>query len=347
MVVSRFRKSWLDADVVAVDVIQSPSRRFRRANPRLRAISVAAALAALALAGCGSSSRSQPKPAATATPADTTTTTSTTSFEAASCVANGSNQVDCTLPNDVGRPYFELPTLVNEAQAVNSGVSGSTPMVITAYGGAGHNGYAAGAGNHRQHGDGGLAQTTTTSDSWDVDYKTPILFYYLGLQGSGTYSGIWKGGVGGLGGSATIVSPDDLTSSASTLAEACIVNVSGSQYDESGCSKTNVVVLAGGGAGGGEGATCNGGYGGDGGTAIASTGGPTNGSGHDGGDGSCYGGHRGEGGNEGNHGSGGDGGDGVDSHAGGSGNDGVGGMGGPVHTENGASAAEPWFNVGY
>ena len=250
-------------------------------------------------------------------------------------------------PTSSSCPAFNLATLLTEAQAVDTSVSASTPMVITAFGGSGHKGYSAAAGNPGSGGSGGEAQTTTTIDSYEATYGTPALYYYLGGEGSGTYQNMWKGGVGGLGGAATLVSPANLTTSASALTLACIANVSGTQYDEPGCSGTNLVAVAGGGGGGGEGATCNGGFGGGGGTAESTTSGPASGAGGDAGSGSCSGGKDGHGGDQGNGGGGGGGGDGVDSHDGGSGNNGAGGMGGPVHTSNGPSDAEPWTNVGY
>jgi len=301
----------------------------------------------LVLAGCGSSSKTA-KPPATATVAAATTATTTTSasFVPATCTAQGSNAVQCTLPDVASVPAFNLQTLLSEAQAVNSSVTASTPMVITAFGAVGHGGYAAAAGDPGSHGDGGEAQTTTTISAYEAAYGTPALYYFLGMAGAGTYSGIWKGGVGGLGGASTIVSPYNLTSSASTPKLGCITGVSG-QYNESGCSSTTVVLIAGGGGGGGEGATCDGGDGGDGGTAVATTSGPASDAGGSGGGTGCYGGHGGHGGSQGNGGSGGSGGDGVDHHAGGDGNDGAGGLGGDVHTSDGSSPTMPWTNVGY
>ena len=309
------------------------------------------------MAACGSSSTSASKTttlaqasAAVVSATTSTTTTSTTStFTPASCTASSSTQVDCALPNVVAVPYFTLTTLLSEAQAANSSIGNSTLMVITAYGGTGHFGYtnSSQAGSGGKDGAPGEAQTTTTIATWEVNYKTPLLFYYLGYYGSGTSQGGFEGGVGGLGGTSTIISPDNLTQEAKTPTLGCITNVSGTQYNQSGCSSTNIVVDAGGGGGGGEGATCDGGNGGAGGTAVATTSGPASASGSGGGGTGCSGGHGGSGGNQGNGGGGGNGGSGIDNHGGGGGNDGVGGMGGPVHSENGPSKTMPWTNVGW
>jgi hypothetical protein len=256
--------------------------------------------------------------------------------------------VQCQLPDVASLPGFDLTTLLEEAQAVNANVSETTPMVITAFGASGGDGYRAAAGSSGKGAAGGKAETTTTLAAYVAAYETPALYYYLGKGDVNSNTGkFFKGGAGGLGGASTIVSPENLTSSSSGQVLGCIVNVSGTQYDESGCSATNVVVVGGGGGGGGEGATCNGGGGGKGGTAVASTGGPASTGGSSGGGTGCAGGHGGKGGSQGNGGSGGSGGDGLDHHAGGGGNDGVGGMGGPMHTPNGPSSSVPWANVGY
>jgi hypothetical protein len=316
--------------------------------PRQTGLPLLAVAALLGLTACGGSSKSAEPPNKATVAAVTTTATTTTpsNFQPATCTAQGT-AVQCTLPDVASLPYFNLNTLLSEAQAVNSSVTSSTPMVITVFGADGHDGYRAAAGDSGKQGDGGEAQTTTTISAYESAYKTPALFYYLGKAGPSTYDGIWKGGVGGLGGASTIVSSYNLTSSASPTTLACIVNVSGTQYNESGCTTTTIVLVAGGGGGGGEGATCDGGNGGDGGTAVATTSGPASGAGQSGGGTGCAGGHGGHGGNQGNGGGGGSGGDGLDHHAGGDGHDGAGGMGGEVHTSNGASDPIPWTNVGY
>lgn len=309
------------------------------------------AVSALVMAACSAASTTSTTSSSPATAKGATSASTTTvPFAAATCSAQGTTAVQCELPTVAGRPYFDLSTLLTEAQAAapSLSLSDTTPMVITGFGGAGHKGDTYGAGGPGSQGNGGEAQMTTTIATYTASNLTPVLWYYLGLQGPSSYKNELSGGVGGLGGASTIVSPYNLTIEASSLTLACIDGVSGTQYNESGCSSTNLVLDAGGGGGGGEGAVCNGGGGGSGGTAISTTSGPASAPGGGGGDGACTDpGKGGGGGNQGNSGGGGGGGGGINSHGGGQGNDGAGGLGGSVHTPNGASQSVPWTNVGY
>jgi hypothetical protein len=305
----------------------------------------------LGLAACGSSPSSSSGNPPVAKGATSSSTSTTVPFVSATCTENTTStaEVQCELPDVSSRPYFELSTLLSEAQAAapSLGITSSSPMVITAFGGVGGHAYTAGAGSAGNPGSGGEAEDTTTVADYTSAYGTPVLFYYLGAEGVKADMGGIYGGVGGLGGASTIVSPENLTIEASPLTLACIENAASNQYDESGCSSTNVVEVAGGGGGGGEGATCDGGSGGSGGTAVSSTSAVATGSGNSGGDGGCSGGHGGHGGDLGTAGGGGSGGDGLNNHGGGGGNNGVGGLGGAVHTSNGPSDSIPWANVGY
>lgn len=73
-------------------------------------------------------------------------------------------------------------------------------MVITAYGGTGHFGYtnSSQAGSGGKDGAPGEAQTTTTIATWEVNYKTPLLFY--GNQGNGGGGGNGGSGIDNHGG---------------------------------------------------------------------------------------------------------------------------------------------------
>ena len=85
---------------------------------------------------------------ATDVPASASSTAhATASFEPATCTVPVTNIVSCVLPDVEQLPVFNLATLLTEAQAQDSSISSSTPMVITAFGGAGHKGYSAAAGN--------------------------------------------------------------------------------------------------------------------------------------------------------------------------------------------------------
>jgi len=266
-------------------------------------------------------------------------------FQTATCSATNGG-VTCELPNSLGLPFYPLSTLISNANGVSSSVSISTPMVITAYGGNGGSGYIEGPGGIPSGGSGGAggeAQTTFTSiTSYEKTYGEPAIFYYLGYEGL-DHSLYSKDTVGGLGGTSTIVSPDNF---ASGTTKPCI-----NGYD-SCSSTTNALLDAGGGGGGGQGGdSASGGSGGAGGNAVATTA-PAYAMGSNGSSTSGSGGHGGYGAGqnpvtEGAGGNGGKSGDGLDSHSGGTGASGIGGEGGSTHKKSGPSAAIPWANVGY
>ena len=265
-------------------------------------------------------------------------------FQTATCNASNGG-VTCSLPDTLGLPFYTLNTLVSEANEVSSSVSVSTPIVITAYGGSGGKGYNANPGvpSGGNGGSGGEAQTALTSiASYESSYKTPILYYSLGYQGIG--SGKDGDKVGGLGGSSTIVSPDNFATGST---DPCI-----NGYN-SCTSTTNVVADAGGGGGGGQGGDSNtGGNAGAGGTALATNSASAYSKGGNGSSAGGDGGHGGYGGGQnptttGAGGDGGKGGDGADNHGGGTANSGIGGVGGSMHKSSGPSKSIPWANAGY
>jgi hypothetical protein len=265
-------------------------------------------------------------------------------FQTASCTATNGG-VTCALPDTLGLPFYPLTSLVSEANEVSSSVSASTPVVITAYGGSGGKGYNADPGvpSGGNGGSGGEAQTALSSiGNYESTYRTLALYYYLGDPGIG--NGYAGDKVGGLGGSSTIVSPDNFATGSTSP---CINGYNGCS------STTNVLLLAGGGGGGGEGGDSNtGGNAGAGGSAVAST---SSNAVAEGGNGSSAGGDGGHGGygagenptGNGTGGDGGKGGDGADNHGGGTGSSGIGGEGGSMHKSNGPSKSIPWANAGY
>lgn len=250
------------------------------------------------------------------------------------CTQPTAGTVICQLPSVEGTIYTELQDVLAAAQALNSSISATTPMIITAWGGQGGHGWDQNSLVHYGSGGaGGVAQTQTTLTDYELTYGTPVLFYFLGLPGTDAIPDDTV--YGGLGATSTIAGPGNLYSD-----DACIAGYS------SGCTP-NVLVLAGGGGGGGQaGDSDSGGDGGRGGNAVASATSSATGGGASGNDGDGSGGHGGAGGNNGAHGDGGDGGIGIDSHAGGSGNDGIGGVGGPVHYADGSTPTEEWSNAG-
>lgn len=265
-------------------------------------------------------------------------------FQTATCAATNGG-ITCTLPDTLGLPFYPLTTLLSEANEVSSSVSVSTPVVITAYGGNGGKGYNADPGvpSGGNGGSGGEAQTALASiANYESTYKSVLLYYSLGYQGIG--NGAYGDKVGGLGGSSTIVSPENF---ATGTTDPCI-----NGYDNC-TSTTNVLALAGGGGGGGQGGDSDsGGSAGAGGTAVATTSASSYGKGADGSSTSGDGGHGGYGAGQnptttGAGGNGGNGGDGADNHSGGTGNGGIGGTGGSMHKSSGPSKALPWANAGY
>ncbi len=244
---------------------------------------------------------------------------------AASCTSasySGSTTaaVECTLPASTDSITFS--SLLSSAKQLNSKISNTTPMMITAFGGTGGSG-GQGAGDEHGYGaSGGEAETTTKIKPFESTYGS-TLYYYIGSAGYSDYTN------GGRGGASTIVGDADLTSTSPSI----------DGYSNE--TSTNVVLVAGGGGGGGipeDSAAGDGGRGGD------ATGGTTGAAGSPGQDGGDYGGHGGAGGNAGNGGGGGDGGAGAGSKAGGHGADGIGGLGGPTHTGSGPSGSTGWVN---
>ncbi|MFD5425065.1 hypothetical protein ACFWI9_06160, partial [Streptomyces sp. NPDC127084] len=246
-----------------------------------------------------------------------------------SCTEIESGVVSCLLPDSVSQ--IETSSLLNAAQEeTETQLTDATPMVITAFGGAGRYGdnggglYQGGSG-----GAGGMAQTTTTISDYRENYGSSTLHYHVGELG-GTSAG-------GRGGAATLVSGVDLTQE-----DPCIDN-------HGTCTDTTLLLDAAGGGGGGQGnANGSGGTGGDGGVAVS---GQIISAGADGHDGLAVRGtltrtgRGGEGGSEGEGGAGGRGGGGSRSKDGTDGRDGAGGLGGPVHTPHGPNAGASWVTV--
>ncbi|MFJ3201614.1 hypothetical protein [Streptomyces sp. NPDC086989] len=248
---------------------------------------------------------------------------------AISCSEIQTGVVSCLMPD--GLSQYDTAALLTAAQsATTTALSTSTPVVLTAFGGAGHEGTNGGGAYNGGHGGhGGKAQTVTTLASYQASFGS-TLYYYLGKEGGAAQAG-------GRGGASTLVSGVDLTSNTP-----CISGVSG-------CTTTNLLADAGGGGGGGQGnANGDGGYGGDGGTAVS---GQVISNGAQGQDGTSTTGAvvtrtggGGSGAANGDGGDGGRGGSGVDSKSGTAGQDGVGGLGGPTHTSNGPNAGASWTN---
>ncbi|HZF12930.1 MAG TPA: hypothetical protein VFE33_29425 [Thermoanaerobaculia bacterium] len=215
--------------------------------------------------------------------------------------------VTCTLSS--GASSIDLSTVLSDAQALNSAVNSSSPIVITALGGAGATGNGGG-----KTGPGGSAQMATRLADLKSSYNTTKIYYYVGAQGSNDHPG-------GKGGTATIVSVADLSSTTAMTA--------------------NVLLIAGGGGGGSASGSSGGGHeGGSGGAVVSTVGASATAAGAKGvSDADAGSGAGGAGG------TGGAGGSGKDCVNGTAGNSGLGGQGGPVHVGNGPSTSTGWLNV--
>jgi hypothetical protein len=223
-------------------------------------------------------------------------------------------RVTCTLSTRTS--WVDLQYVVNTANALNKYIDSRSPMIITAFGGAGAKGdgnmYASGG----DLGEGGSARLATTLDDLKAILGSTTIYYYLGAQGEGNHPG-------GKGGASTLVAREDLVHTATT---------------------TNVLLLAGGGGGGGAAGGFYAGHaGGDGGRVTSTVGTANTAAGKNGNSGSGSGGG-GEGGALSSGGKGGKAGSGADAKAGGDGKNGVGGQGGPVHISDGASTSTGWIN---
>jgi hypothetical protein len=240
-----------------------------------------------------------------------------TAASSASCsVDSSTGVVTCTLPSSASS--IDLKAVVTDAHALNEHIDATSPIIITAFGGAGAKGNDNSSKSGGGAGAGGSARMVTTLVDFLEAHDTPMLYYYLGAQGADNHPG-------GKGGSATIISIADLSSTAATT--------------------TNVLLIGGGGGGGGSAEPLYSGHGGgSGGKASSEIDAAATVSGASGGSGNGSGGG-GAGGSSGSGGSGGSGGDGIDAKAGTSGDDGLGGQGGPVHISDGPSTSTGWLNV--
>jgi len=141
------------------------------------------------------------------------------------CTASPGNVAVCQV--DKGVSALDLATVVQQLSGY--GVTDNTIFWIQAWGGDGSNGNVSGFGGNG--GMGGYAQTTTTLSAFQTAFGTTELYYYLGLEG--TYSA----NSGGDGGTATLVTLDDLS--------------------KSNVSVPDTLLIAGGGGGGGAGRGSN------------------------------------------------------------------------------------------
>jgi hypothetical protein len=244
---------------------------------------------------------------------------------AQTCTVNSTTEtVTCTLSTSASS--IDLTTVLTNAQALNPDLNSGSPIIITAFGGAGADGNDNDAEPGGDGGAGGSAQLVTTLGGFSSAYGgTTTIYYYLGSEGDNNHPG-------GKGGSATIVSTANLASTAAAT--------------------SNVLLIAGGGGGGASAEPVHSGHsGGNGGNAVSQisstatqAGSAATAAGAGGGSGSGSGGG-GAGGNNGTGGSGGSAGSGSDAQAGTAGNSGLGGQGGAVHVSSGATSTTTWLNV--
>ncbi|MEU8853045.1 hypothetical protein AB0C70_44100, partial [Streptomyces sp. NPDC048564] len=270
------------------------------------------------------SGTSSASPPATSSAPPTATSSITPTSAPMDCV-KVSEGTQCLLSVPRGNAFVMVTDVQAQAQKVDPWVSGSTPMVITAFGAEGGrgsqtNGTTTSAG---PAGDGGIAQTSTTVFYYAKTHSSPALYYFAGAHPPGGK---------GVGGTSTIVATENLYKDIAP----CIDG-----YNR--CTSTNTLALAGGGGGGGggnSGVYYSGGMGGQGGKATATTSGPATDSGSKGGK-KSGGGEGGEGGDEGlgRRGR-------PRRQAREAGQWGIGGRGGPAKAKDGPSDTPPWINVG-
>jgi hypothetical protein len=287
----------------------------------------------LAAAGCSSTSSNSSS--TTSSSSSTTVSGQPARAQGADAVAPTCSSVGVFVQCVLASSTNELTegVLLGAAQAIKSSVSGTTPMVITAYGGTGGQAFQTGGGA----GSPGEAQTTTTIKKLLASFGTTTLYYYLGSD-PGNASG---GQVGGQGGASTIVATADLTSTAPCISDSPFCTA------QNNVVHPNIVLVAGGGGGGSQDEFCNYADGGTGGQATAPATSSQVAAGETGHISGCQGGGKGGGGgDDGNAGSGGGKGSGADAVAGLSGNSGIGGLGGPVHISSGPTSSPSWVTIG-
>jgi hypothetical protein len=147
------------------------------------------------------------------------------------CTANPGNVAVCQVDKDVSAA--DLASVVQTLSGY--GVTENTIFWIQAWGGDGGNGNVSGFGG--EGGKGGYAQTTTTLSAFQTAFGTTEFYYYLG------YHGTTGANAGGDGGTATLMTLNDLSTANVSLPD------------------TLLIAGGGGGGGGGRGASvCEGQY---------------------------------------------------------------------------------------
>ena len=122
----------------------------------------------------------------------------------------------CTLGS--GGRAVNLPAVIDAINAVGNDVDSNTVLYIQAWGGDGGKGNT---NNGSDGGDGGYAQTTTTTGAISATYGTTELYYFLGYNGSGGYN------AGGDGGTATMVTTNDLATEPASIADTLLIAAGG------------------------------------------------------------------------------------------------------------------------
>lgn len=158
-----------------VATVQSKTRHGRHGRQRLGAVSVA-------------------RP-------ETASTTSACTHVTPICrsVSHDADSATCQLSR--GACAVDLELLIAELVSRGIGVTTSTPMSITAIGGAGGSSADDGAGG----GEAGEAQTDTTAADIEAKLGTTQIYYFIGGKGADG-----NATCGGAGGAATIVTTEDL-----------------------------------------------------------------------------------------------------------------------------------------
>jgi hypothetical protein len=113
-----------------------------------------------------------------------------------------------------GSRAVDLTAVIDAINNVGGGVDNNTPFYIEAWGGDGGPGNT---NNGSRGGFGGYAQTTTTTGAVAATYGTAELYYFLGDNGSGAAN------AGGDGGTATMVTTNDLATAQAAIADTLLI----------------------------------------------------------------------------------------------------------------------------
>jgi hypothetical protein len=134
--------------------------------------------------------------------------------ELGGCTALTINNQFATCTLGPGGRAVDLPAVIDAINAVGGNVNADTIFYIEAWGGDGGPGNT---NNGSRGGYGGYAQTTTTLSAISATFGTTELYYFLGVNGIGGAN------AGGDGGTATMITTNDLATEQATIADTLVI----------------------------------------------------------------------------------------------------------------------------